>query len=114
MDASRFVVVRPKPTWSSIMNFQVAVRPDALVTALHVPYSPAEYGDPKHFLIGDGHGKIHVFGMDGSMQAQHQVHDYSAVTALAEVRIRYDKNTVCMEEAVCMGAGDGCILDALV
>jgi hypothetical protein len=87
--SSRFVVARPKPTWSSVMNFEVAVRPDAAVTAMHVPASPPEYGHPKHFLIGDERGRIHVLGMDGSIQGQYQIHESSPVTALSELRIRY-------------------------
>jgi hypothetical protein len=87
-EASRFVVARPKPTWSSVMNFEVAVKPDAAVTAMHVPASPPEYGDPKHFLIGDERGRVHVMGMDGNIHGQYQVHESSAVTALSELRIR--------------------------
>lgn len=64
------------------------MRLDSPVTAVHIADSPQGYGEPRHFLLGDARGTLHVFGMGGDIMLQHATPHASEITALAELRTR--------------------------
>lgn len=94
-DPKRFVVARPSTTWASLAALQVAVHLDRPVTALHIADSPQHYGDPRHFLLGDAQGAVHVFDLAGAHMLQHATPHASEITALAELRTRCGASPHC-------------------
>ena len=82
------LVARPTLSWPQIMEFVVAVRPRARVTAMTSGKDVTSRGRAGHFVVGDERGTVTVFGMDGGMLLEHQTQEVSAITALAEIRNR--------------------------